>query len=53
VAVTGWTTDQYEEYLHVAAAWAKQWKTEADVVERVLFAIGRSGSEIAIRSLLG
>lgn len=54
--MTGWTTDQYEEYLHVAAAWAKQWGTEADVVERVLFAIGRSGDEdngIAVRSLLG
>ena len=37
-----WTTKQYEDYLDVAHDWAHQWKTEPDVVERVLFSIGKA-----------
>lgn len=38
----GWSPTQYESYLAVAHAWADAWATDPDVVERVLFAIGKT-----------
>jgi hypothetical protein len=47
----GWTPSQYEQYLTVAHDWAKQWGTDPDVVEYVLFNIGKA-PEVAVRSLV-
>ena len=46
-----WGTEQYREYLELADEWARQWGTEPDVVERVLFEVGQS-RKLAIASLL-
>lgn len=37
----GWGTSQYAQYLSLGHDWAKEWKTNPDVIERVLFSIGK------------
>jgi hypothetical protein len=51
---SGWTADQYRRYLNIAHDWAGQWGDgcDPDVVERVLFSIGQSGS-LAVAALTG
>lgn len=46
----GWTADEYRAYLELAVHWATLWQVEPDVVERVLFAVGRSEA-LAVNSL--
>lgn len=46
----GWTADEYRAYLELAVHWAALWAVEPDVVERVLFAVGRSEA-LAVNSL--
>jgi len=38
----GWTTAQYATYLDIAHKWAADWGCSPDVVERVLFSIGKA-----------
>jgi hypothetical protein len=45
-----WTVEQYADYIDLAHRWAKTWGTEPDVVERVLFAVGKS-DPLAISTL--
>jgi hypothetical protein len=45
-----WSTTQYADYLDIAASWARQWNTQPDVIERVLFDIGKS-QRLAIQAL--
>jgi len=40
----GWTTAQYATYLDIAHKWAADWGSAPDVVERVLFSIGKASS---------
>lgn len=47
-----WLPDTYAAYLDLACSWAKQWGTEPDVIERVLFAVGQS-DYLAVKSLAG
>jgi 8-oxoguanine DNA glycosylase-like protein len=47
-----WTPDQYGRYLDLAHRWAEEWQTAPDVIERVLFSIGKS-SALAIGVLSG
>jgi len=49
---TQWSAQQYSDYLDLAHAWADTWHSKADVVERVLFAIGKS-SPLAVGVLAG
>jgi hypothetical protein len=49
---TGWTRQEYSEYLDLAHAWADAWHTQPDVIERVLFAIGKS-DRLATAALSG
>jgi hypothetical protein len=37
----GWGTPQYAQYLSLGHDWAKEWKTNPDVIERVLFSVGK------------
>jgi hypothetical protein len=37
-----WTTAQYAEYLDLAHSWAIDWRTGPDVIERVLFSVGKA-----------
>lgn len=37
----GWSTSQYAEYLSLAHDWAKEWHASPDVIERVLFSVGK------------
>jgi hypothetical protein len=46
----GWTSGEYRAYLELAVHWAYLWGSEPDIVERVLFAIGKS-EELAVKSL--
>jgi len=48
----GWTTEQYAAYLHIAHTWADEWGCRPDVVERVLFSLGRT-DPVAVRALAG
>ncbi|TQL58951.1 hypothetical protein FB474_0294 [Oryzihumus leptocrescens] len=48
----GWTADQYATYLDLAERWAAAWDTEADVIELVLFNVGKS-DKLAIAALSG
>lgn len=45
-----WSADTYRTYLDLASSWAQQWRTTPDVVERVLFDVGRS-QKLAVTSL--
>jgi hypothetical protein len=47
-----WNRSQYAEYLEVAETSAEKWGCEPDVVERALFAIGKS-NWLAVQSLAG
>jgi hypothetical protein len=38
----GWSTSQYADYLRLAHDWASEWQTSADVIERVLFSVGKA-----------
>jgi hypothetical protein len=38
----GLTSPQYAEYLDLAHAWAREWQTSPDVIERVLFSVGKT-----------
>jgi hypothetical protein len=40
----GWTTAQYAGYLGLAHSWANAWHTSPDVIERVLFSVGKASS---------
>jgi len=40
--ITGWSTSQYADYLARAHRWATMWRTSPDVIERVLFSVGRA-----------
>ncbi|WP_422733381.1 hypothetical protein ACN26Y_21455 [Micromonospora sp. WMMD558] len=42
----------YETYLELARNWAQEWQTEPDVVERVLFDVGKC-PRLAVHVLLG
>jgi hypothetical protein len=43
----GWTTAQYGEYLDLAHQWASAWSTSPDVIEWVLFSVGKADPLIA------
>jgi len=47
-----WTTKQYADYLELAQRWAKSWGTQPDVVERVLYSVGKS-RPLAVSALSG
>lgn len=47
-----WSTEQYSDYLDIAHEWANQWQTRPDVVERALFAVGKS-SRLTVGVLTG
>lgn len=48
---TAWPSQQYADYLDIAHDWAQQWQqTSPDVVERVLFSIGKA-ERLAINCL--
>lgn len=50
---SGWTSGQYETYLDIAGEWSDEWDgCGPDVIERVLFSIGQSGS-LAVAALTG
>lgn len=38
----GWSTRQYADYLDCAQSWASAWPTSPDVIERVLFSVGKA-----------
>lgn len=38
----GFTVSNYEEYLYLGQAWASTWHTDPDVIERVLFSVGKA-----------
>lgn len=38
----GWATSQYAEYLDLAHSWAGAWQVSPDVIERVLFSVGKA-----------
>jgi hypothetical protein len=38
-----WSASQYAEYLIIAHAWARAWGTTPDVIERILFSVGKVG----------
>ena len=40
----GWTTAQYAAYLGLAHSWANAWHTSPDVIERVLFSVGKAST---------
>jgi len=46
----GWSATQYSEYLDRAHKWASTWNTSPDVIERVLFSVGKS-DPLAVRVL--
>ena len=46
----GWTASQYADYLDRAHKWASAWDTSQDVIERVLFSVGKS-DPLAVRAL--
>jgi len=48
----GWTALQYMTYLDIAHKWAVDWGSAPDVVERVLFSIGKASS-LAVGVLSG
>jgi hypothetical protein len=48
----GWSVKQYATYLSLAHAWADEWGTRPDVVERSLFAVGQAG-RMAVAVLSG
>jgi hypothetical protein len=48
----GWKPAQYTLYLDTAHQWANEWATDPDVIERVLFDIGKS-SRLAVSALSG
>ena len=48
----GWTDSQYADYLDLARRWADQWDTQPDVVECVLFWIGKA-PRLAVEVLAG
>lgn len=39
--LASWSTSQYAQYLSIAHGWAKEWGTSPDVIERVLFSVGK------------
>ena len=41
----------YRQYLEIAHEWASDWGTQADVIERILFAVGQS-DPLAIKAFL-
>jgi hypothetical protein len=43
---------QYQHYVEIADAWATAWNTDPDVIERVLFSVGKS-SPLAVGALRG
>jgi len=47
----GWSASQYADYLDRAHKWASAWHTSPDVIERVLFSVGKSDS-LAVRALV-
>jgi hypothetical protein len=36
-----WGTSHYAQYLSLGHDWAREWKTNPDVIERVLFSVGK------------
>lgn len=48
----GWSTTQYGEYLDLAGRWAAEWGTKPDVIERILFSVGKSQG-LAVSALPG
>jgi hypothetical protein len=48
----GWSTQQYAEYLNLAHSWASEWHTSPDVIERVLFSVGKA-DPLVVRVLTG
>jgi len=38
----GWSTSQYADYLDRAYKWASAWDTSTEVIERVLFSVGKA-----------
>lgn len=38
----GWSTRQYADYLACAHRWASMWRTSPDVIERILFSVGKA-----------
>ena len=38
----GWSTSQYADYLDRACKWASAWDTSTEVIERVLFSVGKA-----------
>jgi hypothetical protein len=45
----GWSASQYADYLDRAHKWASAWETSPDVIERVLFSVGKS-DPLAVRA---
>ena len=43
----GWTTAQYAGYLGLAHSLANAWHTSPDVIERVLFSVGKASPLVA------
>jgi hypothetical protein len=48
----GWSTSQYADYLDCAHTWATMWRTSPDVIERVLFSVGRA-DPLVLRVFIG
>lgn len=44
-----WSASQYADYLDLAHKWASAWDTSPDVIERVLFSVGKS-DPLAVRA---
>lgn len=49
---TDFSVSQYRQYLELADAWANAWNTSPDVIERVLFSIGKA-SPLVVGALSG